>query len=136
MPGYSGTPLAKKLGIKPGFHIFVDNGPADYVKLLESLPDDVSFVPRPARNLDMIHLFTKQARDLQAKLPKYRQTIASNGMIWVSWPKKAAKLATDVTEDVIREIALPLGLVDTKVCAVDDIWSGLRLVIRVELRQK
>ncbi|TMQ34984.1 MAG: DUF3052 family protein [Planctomycetota bacterium] len=136
MPGYSGTPLAKKLGIKPGFHIFVDNGPADYVRLLEPLPDDVSLVPRPARNLDMIHLFTKQARELEAKLPKYMQTIVSNGMIWVSWPKKAAKIETDVTEDVVRDLALPLGLVDTKVCAVDDVWSGLRLVIRVELRKQ
>jgi Protein of unknown function (DUF3052) len=136
MPGYSATPLAKKLGIKPGFHIFVDNGPDDYVKLLEPLPDDVSLIPRPARNLDLIHLFTRQARELEAKLPKYMQTIASNGMIWVSWPKKAARVETDVTEDVIRELALPLGLVDTKVCAVDDVWSGLRLVIRVELRKK
>jgi hypothetical protein len=136
MPGYSGTPLAKKLGIKPGFHIFVDSGPVDYVKLLEPLPDDVSLVPRPARNLDMIHLFTKQARELKTKLPRYMQTIVGNGMIWVSWPKKTAKIETDVTEDVIRDIALPLGLVDTKVCAVDDVWSGLRLVIRVELRNK
>ena len=134
--GYSGTPLASKLGIRPGFRVYVDAAPDGYVKLLEPLPADVVFVRRPARNLDMIHLFTTEARELESKLPKYMQNIIHTGMIWISWPKKAAKMETDMTEDVVREVALPLGLVDTKVCAVDDVWSGLRLVIRVENRKK
>jgi hypothetical protein len=135
MAGYSGTPLAKKLGIKAGQRIFVDGGPPNYVQMLEPLPEGVSLVPRLAGKVHMIHLFTKEADALAAKLEAYRQRIAEDGMIWVSWPKKAAKVPTDVTEDVIRELALPLGLVDTKVCAVDEVWSGLKLVIRVENRK-
>jgi hypothetical protein len=135
MAGYSGTPLAKKLGIKTGHRIFVDAGPPNYLQLLEPLPEGVSLLPRLAGKADMIHLFTREAGALAAKLEAYRQRIAEDGMIWVSWPKKAAKVPTDVTEDVIRELALPLGLVDTKVCAVDEVWSGLKLVIRLENRR-
>jgi hypothetical protein len=136
MAGYSGTPLAKKLGIKAGQRIFVEGGPANYLQLLEPLPEGVTLLPRLAGKVNMIHVFTREAAALAAKLPMYRQRIAEDGMIWVSWPKKAAKVATDVTEDVVREFALPLGLVDTKVCAVDEVWSGLKLVIRLENRTR
>ena len=135
MAGYSGTPLVKKLGIKPGDRIYVENGPDRYLKMLEPLPDGVSFVRRLTARVNMIHLFTKEANTVQAKLKDYMHKIVADGMIWVSWPKKAAKIPTDVTEDVIRKVALPLGLVDTKVCAVDEIWSGLKLVIRLENRK-
>jgi hypothetical protein len=135
MAGYSGTPLANKLGIKPDSRLYADNAPSDYLKLLDPLPHGVTLVERLAGKVDMVHLFTKEAAELGAKLPRYRNRIEENGVIWVSWPKKAAKIPTDVTEDVVRELALPLGLVDTKVCAVDEIWSGLKLVIRLENRK-
>jgi Protein of unknown function (DUF3052) len=135
MAGYSGTPLAKKLGVKAGTRMFVDNGPKNYLQLLDPVPDDVTFARRLAGRLDLIHGFSVSAEELAGKLVTYLQRIADNGAIWVSWPKKAAKVPTDVTEDVIRALALPLGLVDVKVCAVDDKWSGLKLVIRVENRK-
>jgi hypothetical protein len=136
MSGYSGTPLAKKLGIKPGHRIHAINPPDNYLELLDPLPEGVSVIPRLAGKMNMIHLFTKEAAEVAAKIAVYRHKIAEDGMIWVSWPKKAAKVPTDVTEDVIRELALPLGLVDTKVCAVDDVWSGLKLVIRLANRKE
>jgi hypothetical protein len=136
MAGYSGTPLAKKLGYKAGQRAFVDGGPANYSEMVAPLPDDIAFVRRLAGKLDMIHLFTTDAATLAAKLEKYLHNLVPNGTIWVSWPKKAAKVPTDVTEDVVRALALPLGLVDVKVCAVDETWSGLKLVIRVENRPK
>jgi hypothetical protein len=135
MAGYSGTPLVKKLGIKPSSRIFVDGGPADYLQLVGALPEGASVAPRLSSKVDLIHLFTKEAAALAAKLEVYRHRIAEDGVIWVSWPKKAARVPTDVTEDVVRELALPLGLVDTKVCAVDEVWSGLKLVIRRENRR-
>ena len=136
MAGYSGTPLAKKLGYKPGQQAYVDGGPDNYLQMLDPLPDNVSFMPRLVGKLDLIHVFTTDAVTLAAKLEKYLHNLVSNGSIWVSWPKKAAKVPTDVTEDVVRALALPLGLVDVKVCAVDETWSGLKLVIRVENRGK
>jgi hypothetical protein len=132
--GYSGTPLAKKLGYKPGFHVYVDGAPDKYHKLVDPLPDDVQFMEKIVDDLDLVHVFTDRAKDLAAKLKRYQKKIKPNGTIWVSWPKKASKRPTDITEDVIREIALPMGLVDVKVCAVDEVWSGLKLVIRVENR--
>ena len=135
MAGYSGTPLAKKLGYKPGQRAYVDGGPDDYAVMVAPLPDDVAFVPRLAGKFDMIHLFTTDAAKLAAKLEKYLHNLVANGTIWVSWPKKASKVPTDITEDVVRALALPLGLVDVKVCAVDETWSGLKLVIRVENRK-
>jgi hypothetical protein len=133
--GYSGKPLLVKLGLKPGSRMYVATGPADYFKMLGPLPDGVTVLRRPAVDMDFVHVFTREAADLAVRLEHYRERITPNGMIWVSWPKKAAKVPTDVTEDVIREIALPLGLVDIKVCAVDDTWSGLKLVIRRENRK-
>ena len=134
--GYSGTPLAKKLGYKPGFHAFVDGAPDNHQDLLAPLPDDVTFVARLDNDLDMIHLFTDSKRNLAAKLKRYIKKIKPNGMIWVSWPKKASKVPTDITEDTVRDTALALDLVDVKVCAVDEVWSGLKLVIPVAKRKK
>jgi hypothetical protein len=133
--GYSQNPLAKKLGIKSGMRMFVHCAPDHYLQLLEPLPEGVSMLQRPVGRLDLVHFFTREAAALAAGLEKYRHKIAQDGMIWVSWPKRTSKVPTDVTEDVIREFALPLGLVDIKVCAVDEIWSGLKLVIRRELRK-
>lgn len=132
--GYSGTPLSKKLGIKPGGKVFVVGAPDDYWELLEPLPEEVEFVKRISKTTDMVHLFTTRKVELQKYLAKYRESIAATAMVWVSWPKKVAKVETDITEDTVREVALPLGFVDVKVCAVDAVWSGLKLVIRKELR--
>ena len=134
--GYSGTPLAKKLGIKPGFRIYVENGPGHYMKLIAPLPEAVSFVQRPGDQLNMIHLFTQEAGSLAAKLKDGMRRIVPDGMIWVSWPKKASGVATDLTEDGVRAVALAHGLVDVRVCAVDEVWSGLKLVRRLKDRRK
>jgi hypothetical protein len=134
MAGYSGTPLSAKLGIKPGFKILADGAPANYPSLLAPLPSGVTFVNKLTKSVDLIHLFTKSASELDVKLRSWRNAMKSDGTIWISWPKKASKVATDITEDMIREIALPMGFVDVKVCAVDEVWSGLKLVVRKELR--
>jgi len=133
--GYSGTPLPKKLGIKAGFRMHVINPPDNYIDLIQPIPDDVHILKRLGKQLDMIHFFSKSRRELSAKIQNCMQSIQQNGMIWISWPKKAAKVPTDITEGTIREVILPLGLVDVKVCAVDQVWSGLKLVIRKELRK-
>ncbi|MBV8546809.1 MAG: DUF3052 family protein [Acidobacteria bacterium] len=134
MAGYSGTPLSKKLGINAGSKVFADGAPSDYASLLAPLPDGVTFVKKLTASVDVVHLFTKSASELDTKLRHWRTAIRPDAVIWISWPKKASKVATDITEDVIREIALPMGFVDVKVCAVDDTWSGLKLVIRKEHR--
>lgn len=134
MAGYSTTPLVRKLGIKAGFKLFLKNPPDDYSDLVSPLPDGVKVLSRAIEELDLAHIFTRTRKELDAEVRRMRTLIKQDGMIWVSWPKKSSKVATDVTEDVIREVALPLGLVDVKVCAVDDVWSGLKLVIRKELR--
>ena len=127
MAGYSGTPLVKKLGIKAGFKICFVNPPKDFQSLLHPLPKDLTIVNRLTSGFDFIQFFTKQRSELEKELKKQMGKIKPNGMIWVSWPKKASKVPTDVDENAIREVALPLGLVDVKVCAVDDTWSGLKL---------
>jgi hypothetical protein len=132
--GYSGTPLAKKLGIKEGAHVLCVGAPDHYLELLAPLPDKVSFDKKLSASTDLIHLFTADSKVLQASLAQWRDTIRPDTAIWVSWPKKASKVATDITEDTIRAVCLPLGLVDVKVCAVDATWSGLKLVIRKEQR--
>ena len=134
MAGYSGNPLFKKLGIKEGFVLYVKNAPENYLKLISPLPDQVQIKKRLASNLDLVHFFTKSSAELKKEIPKYLEKIKRDGMIWVSWPKRASKVPTDVTEDVIRNVILPLGLVDVKVCAVDEVWSGLKLMIRKENR--
>lgn len=133
--GYSGTPLSKKLGIKPGFRVYAKNPPRNYLGLLAPLPPNVSILKRITNDIDLIHFFTSHEAELRENIVDYSGRIKQDGMIWVSWPKKASKVPTDVTEDVIRAIVLPLGLVDVKVCAVDEIWSGLKVVIRKELRR-
>lgn len=131
---YSSTSLVKKLGIKPGYKIRFVDPPEHYFDLLEGLPADIVVFEEPASGVDFIHYFTKQAASLERDLPVLKKEIVPNGTIWISWPKKASKVLTDVTEDVIRNLALPVGLVDVKVCAVDAVWSGLKLVIRVKNR--
>lgn len=136
MAGASGKPLVQKLGIKPGFCIFVDGLVAPYRDVVGELPDDVTIAKTAKAPLDMVHLFAAEAKGLAAKLRSYRKAIAPDGMIWASWPKKASGVATDVTEALVRETALASGLVDIKICAVDDVWSGLKLVIPVKDRAK
>jgi hypothetical protein len=135
MAGYSGTPLAKKLGIREGMRLLVENAPRDYRRLVVPLPDDVAIVTRADRETDLVHFFTKERKQLEAALRGWRGKLRDDAVIWLSWPKKSAGVATDVTEDAIREVALPLGLVDVKVCAVDEVWSGLKLVLRREHRK-
>jgi hypothetical protein len=130
MHGYSGTPLAKKLGIKPPLTFAVIDAPPDYLSWLGELPVGVQIVSKAGQPLAAVHLFVTQRAVLQNKLEAFRKQLEQAGFVWVSWPKKASKVETDVTEDVIREIALPLGFVDIKVCAVSEVWSGLKLVIR------
>jgi hypothetical protein len=135
MAGYSGTPLPQKLGIKPGTIVVVIDAPDNYRKLLGQIPSGVNFATRPVGNTKFIHLFVKERRALQTQLQSLRQKIAEDAAVWVSWPKKSSGVPTDVTEDVIRAVALPIGFVDIKVCAVDDTWSGLKLMIRRENRK-
>jgi hypothetical protein len=132
--GYSGTPLAKKLGYKPAMQVCLLGAPAGFRKLLEPLPGDVSFASRSGKSTDLVHLFAVKRAELSRTLQTLRKALKPDASIWVSWPKKASKVSTDITEDVIRAEALPLGLVDIKVCAVDETWSGLKLVLRKELR--
>ena len=133
--GYSGTPLARKLGIAEGCRLLVVNPPQDYAALLAPMPDGVAFDSRLSARTDVVHVFAESRASLASDLARLRAGIRADAAIWVSWPKKASKVATDITEDTIREIALPLGLVDVKVCAVSQVWSGLKLVIRKELRR-
>jgi hypothetical protein len=134
MAGYSGTPLSSKLGIRTGFAVHVKDAPADYLKLLEPLPESVAFVSRISSTTDLVHVFSARKAELAKFLETCRSKLLPTAILWVSWPKKSAKVPTDITEDTIRELALPLGFVDVKVCAVTDVWSGLKLVVRKELR--
>jgi hypothetical protein len=135
MAGYSGTPLAKKLGIKAGTILHTVNAPANYAALLDLLPENVAVTPGQANELDLVHVFATTRAELAKSLGVFLGKIKPNGVIWVSWPKKASGVPSEITEDTVREVALPLGLVDIKVCAVDDVWSGLKLVIRKENRR-
>ena len=134
MVGYSGKPLSSKLGIAAGYVVHLSGAPDDYLKLLGPLPNGVSFDARPSAATDLMHIFTVRKADLARMLRTCRSKLRPTAVLWVSWPKKAAKVPTDITEDTIRELALPLGFVDVKVCAVTDVWSGLKLVVRTELR--
>jgi Protein of unknown function (DUF3052) len=135
MAGYSGTSLAKKLGIKEGTIIYPVNAPAGYAGLLSPLPENAIIARTDSEELDLVHLFTKSRSELIRLIDHYKSKIKQNGAVWVSWPKKASGIPSEITEDSVREVALPLGLVDIKVCAVDDTWSGLKLVIRKENRR-
>ena len=132
--GYSGTSLVKKLGIKDGFKLLLVNEPDYYLQLFQDFPATVEIVKTPTTGVNIIHYFTKEALELQNDIVGLKNGIKQNGMIWISWPKKASKVATDLDEDIIRRIALQNGLVDIKVCAIDEIWSGLKLVIPVKDR--
>ena len=134
MVGYSASPLATKLGIKIGTKIRPVNAPEGYLTLVEPLPPGTKVVGRLSGDTDIVHIFSSRRAELAKALKAYREKLKPTAVVWVSWPKKAAKLQTDITEDTVREIALPLGFVDIKVCAVTDIWSGLKLVVRQELR--
>jgi hypothetical protein len=133
--GYSGTPLPQKLGIKPGMSIAVLEAPPDVEAILGDLPQGVTLSDRLTGHRELVLIFITRQAELASRLPALINAIAPNGMIWVAWPKRTSKIETDMTEDVIREIVLPASaLVDVKVCAIDQDWSGLKLVIRKELR--
>ena len=132
--GYSGIPLVKKLGIKANSGLCVLNAPDHYATLVAPLPDAVRITNEFSSGADLVHLFVTLRVELESHLTQMRPKLKPDGVIWVSWPKKASKAPTDITEDTIRAVALPMGLVDIKVCAVDEKWSGLKLVIRKELR--
>ena len=132
--GYSGTPLAAKLGIKESAQVCVMGAPTGYRELLAPLPPGVRFTTRATRQVDLVHLFVKQQQKLIDALRLLRARLKSDAAVWVSWPKKSSSVATTVSEDSIRTAALPLGFVDVKVCAVNEVWSGLKLVVRKGLR--
>src|SRR5262245_61247185 len=132
--GYSGTPLAKKLGFREGTRALARDAPDDYAARLAPLPPGVRFDARLSKATDLVHLFCVRRAALAAALAGLRRAIRADAMVWVSWPKKASKVPTDITEDVIRTLALPLGFVDVKVCAVSEVWSALKLVVRTEER--
>lgn len=134
MAGYSGTPLAKKLGIRAGARLYLQAPPGNYAQLVAPLPAGVRTVPRMDADTDLAHLFASRRAELGTALARLRRTMRDDAVIWVSWPKRASGVATDITEDVIRELALPLEFVDIKVCAVDETWSGLKLVVRKTAR--
>lgn len=156
MAGYSPNPLAKKLGISPGSHVFLIDAPPHYLELLAShpeashseappleashseapLPDLVAFDTTLTHTTDVVHAFCRTRVQLEQALTDILPGLRANAAVWISWPKKASRVPTDITEDTIRAIALPMGLVDIKVCAVDEVWSGLKLVIRKENRRK
>jgi len=132
--GYSGTPLWKKLGLKPGLRVFVLNAPADLDALLSGAPRDLVYLVRLAA-FDIALAFVRSGRSLIATLARLEPKLSADGMIWIAWPKKSSGVTTDVTEDVVRTAALALGLVDVKVCAIDATWSGLKLVRRLRDRR-
>jgi hypothetical protein len=133
--GYSGTPLAKKLGIREGARVAALGAPEGYTALLAPLPAGVAFESRVGQRTDVIHVFVKSRAEMAKALAAARPKMRDDASLWISWPKKASKVPTDVTEDTVRELAFPLGLVDVKVCAVDETWSGLKLVVRLANRK-
>jgi len=136
MAGYSGTPLVKKLGIKPDFEVALVNAPGNFAQQLE-LPASVNIKsPLKSKDLDLIILFVTSQKALISTFAQYSGRIKPAGMIWVSWPKKASGVRTDLNENIVREVGLATGLVDVKVCAVDEVWSGLKFVFRLKDRLK
>jgi hypothetical protein len=134
-PGYSGKPLVEKLGIKSGFRISLIDAPTEFPAALGALPDDVQVEGARGKNLDAILFFADRAATLEKKMPAAIERLTQAGMLWIAWPKKASGVATDITEDVVRRVALAAGVVDVKVCAITDVWSGLKLVRRVRDRR-
>jgi len=135
MAGYSGTPLVKKLGIKPGFNIAFVNAPSGFAKELD-LPSDVTVNLRSKKPLDFVQLFVKSDKELKTEFCEYAKRLEASGMLWVSWPKKSSGVATDLSEGTVRAIGLAAGLVDVKICAVDEVWSGLKFVFRLRDRAR
>ena len=133
--GYSGTPLVKKLGINPGMRILFVNQPEDYDAILGPLPEGVIRLKEPQEKMDFIHLFARHASELRAQLPELKSTLSQDGMLWISWPRKTSKMPTDLSESVVREMGLGVGLVDVKVAAVDEVWSGHKFVYRLVERK-
>lgn len=132
--GYSGTPLAKKLGIIEGTRVLLRHAPKEYQRWIGPTPKDVKIDHRLASDTSLVHLFATRKARLLKELKSLRTSLKPDATLWVSWPKKASNVPTDITENTIRELALPLGFVDVKVCAVSEVWSGLKLVVRRELR--
>jgi hypothetical protein len=132
--GYSGTPLVKKLGIRGGMTVHVIDAPAPYERIVDDLPPDLNFVARTTAATQFVHLFVTDRARLQRALSSLREKLPADAVVWVSWPKKASGMVSNVDEHTVREVALPLGWVDVKVCAVDATWSGLKLVVRKALR--
>jgi len=132
--GYSGTPLPKKLGVTAGARLMLLHAPDGFDDTLGELPDGVTVVRRLSGTADVVVAFIDRRAHFEAAIERLEQVIFPAGGLWIAWPKKASKVPTDMTEDVVREVALPRGLVDNKVCAIDDVWSGLRVVWRVERR--
>jgi hypothetical protein len=130
MAGYSGTPLVQKLGIKPGFRILLVDAPNNFVELIGGLPDDVNLCVDGGGPFDMVLLFSKEASHFAARFPELLADIGPKGMIWAAWPKRASKVPTDLTFDVVQPIGLATGWVDVKVCAIDEIWTGLKFLRR------
>jgi hypothetical protein len=133
--GYSGTPLPQKLRIKPGLSVVTINAPTNYRRLLGTIPEGVTFSDRLRPESSFIHVFAKKRSELSNRLAVSREQIADTGTVWVSWPKRSSGVPTDVMEDAVRAVALPLGFVDVKVCAIDETWSGLKLMVRRENRK-
>lgn len=134
MAGYSGKALVVKLGIKKGARIAALSSPVAYEELVARLPDGAKVATSLRGTVDFIHFFTKSESELRSMFPRLKNSLVENGMLWVSWPKGASKVATDLNEDMVRKIGLAAGLVDVKVCAVTETWSGLKFVYRVKDR--
>lgn len=131
MAGYSSTPLLKKLGIKPGYRIYILNEPKNYWKDIAPLPEEVKAMENPSKDIDFLHWFVSERKVFEKNFLRMKKLITKEGMIWISWPKKSSGVASDLDENIIREFGLKNGLVDVKVCAVDDVWSGLKFVYRL-----
>jgi hypothetical protein len=134
MAGYSGTPLQKKLGIKPGSSLLIHNAPDEYFDWISPLPTDVSLKKSTAKDLDFIHAFVKDQKEFKKLFTSNKKNLKKDGMMWISWPKKSSGVSTDLDENFIRDFGLQHGLVDVKVCAVNEIWSGLKFVYRLKDR--
>ena len=134
--GYSGTPLVKKLGIKEGFRAALVGEPAGFRKELEGLPERVSFVTSIQNDLDFVLFFSRSRSELLRNFPRLAAKLVPTGMLWIAWPKKASRIPTDLSDGVVQQIGLDAGLVDVKVCAVNEVWSGLKFVIRVKDRPR
>jgi hypothetical protein len=134
MAGYSGKALVQKIGLKPGHRLALAGEPKDFLKELAPLPDDVEVVSSGRTPLDCVILFAGDARTLESRIVRWKARLTPAGMLWIAWPKKASKVVTDVTEALVRDTGLASGLVDVKICAVNDIWSGLKFVRRLKDR--